>query len=174
MSKNITIAAPSSALAPTRRPSEERLNDAEFSILAQLTTQIMKAYPHQELGESLEIFLRGYEILAVRHGLPRVKEAMQTMLVTPGRKFFPHPSELAEVLENMQTAERQQFLRDHPYTPCGQCENGMRMVNADDGQPWDWRSGKPRAAKECECKTAWRKQIATVQPHDGKRKAAGE
>jgi hypothetical protein len=165
------VAAQTNGSALIKRPSEERLNDAEFSILAQLTTQIMKAYPHQELGESLEIFLRGYEILTVRHGLPRVKEALQELLVTPGRKFFPHPSELAEVLTDMQTKERQQFLRDHPFTQCGQCEDGMVFVDAE-GKPWDWRKGGYRAAKECDCKIAWRNRTKFVGAHDGK--AAGE
>jgi hypothetical protein len=167
------VAAQASGSALIRRPSEERLNDAEFSILTKLTTQMVTAYPHQELGDSLEMFLRGFEILTVRHGLPRVKEALQELLVTPGRKFFPHPSELAEVLTDMQTKERQQFLRDHPFTPCGQCEDGMVFVDAE-GKPWDWRKGGYRAAKECDCKVAWRNQTKAFTGNDGKAKAAGE
>jgi hypothetical protein len=173
MQKSAITTAPTRASALTSRPSEERLSDAEYSMLATLFAQMMAAYPHQELGEAAEMYLRGFEILAVRHGLVRVKEAMQELLVT--RRFFPHPSELAEVLNDMQTKERQQFLRDHPYVPCGKCDEGMVFVYAD-GSPYDWHQGGPRYVAECPCKREWRRQAARAfeaASSDGKTRAAG-
>jgi hypothetical protein len=155
------IAARSKGFAVIKRLSDERLSDAEFMTLAQLTTQMVAAYPHQELADSLEIFQRGYEILAVRHGLRRVKAALVELLIAPGRKFFPHPSELCEALQVIASKERQQFLKENPYVPCGKCEDGIVLLNRD-GSPYNWSVGGSRYATDCECKVEWRKRAGAV------------
>jgi len=141
--------------ALTKKPSEERLSDAEYSILVELVTQMAAAYPHQELGESLEILLRGYEILAIRYGLCRVKNVLQQLLVTPGQKFFPHPSQLAEALQQMVSNEYRQFLKENPYVSCGTCDEGSVILNRD-GTPWDHRSREQRYVADCVCRIKWR------------------
>jgi hypothetical protein len=145
------------------RPSRECLPDAEYRELVLMVSQLRRAFPHQDLADSLEILTRGFEILAVRHGMRRVREALETLLVEPGRRFFPLPGELSEVLQAMKEAERRQILRDHPFVPCGRCDRGIVLVDLD-GTAYDAKRGGPVAMKDCACKIAWRQTI----------KAAGE
>lgn len=169
----------------TVRQSEAQLSNGEFTALATLVDQMAAAYPHQELGESLPILLRGYEMLAIEFGLRRVRDALEMLLTS--RKFFPHPAELREAIEAVKETERRQILADNPWTPCEQCSAhvpGMIPVNAD-GSRWTFSRERvrPAAYRVCQCKTEWRRRVQELlgeapQPQrsiaDGKARAAGE
>ncbi len=93
------------------RPSIKCLPNEAYSELVILMDQLRKAYPHQDLAESLEMITRGYEILAAEHGIGRLTEALESLLVEPGRRFFPLPADAAEKLEEIRVAERTQFAK---------------------------------------------------------------
>jgi len=156
--------------ALTRRPSDERLSGAEFAKLATLTEQMAAAYPHQELGESLEVLLRGYELLALEFGTLAVRDALERALTH--QKFFPHPSEIREAIEMAAKQAREQQAAADPWVPCGSCMDSWRPVNAD-GTPWDGHG--PHRMQRCSCFTSWqRRRKGSSLPVDHKRKAAGE
>lgn len=137
-----------SASALTRNHSGELLSDAEFLMLHELMLQMATRYPHQDLSESLEGFQQDTERLAVRFGIRRVQAVMAEFRIKPGQKFFPHPSEIAEALEVAMANERAQFLKDHPYTPCGECHFGDVVVRREDGST---------CVVKCECYRAWKR-----------------
>lgn len=131
------------------RRSSERLNDAEFSLLHQAMVQMADRYPHQDLTDSLEGFEQDTERVAARYGLNRVLAVLAEIRITPGQIFFPRPDEIAQKCEELMASERQQFLQDHPYTPCEKCDGmGMIVTRREDGKFF---------AEDCECKRAWRR-----------------
>lgn len=142
-------------------PLTECVSSVEFDHLTLLVDQLRRAFPHQDLQESLPIITRGYEILAARYGLKRLRGAMELLLIEPGRRFFPLPGELSEVLQAIREAERRKILRDIPFRPCGRCDAGVLLVNRD-GSAYDAKRGGPVAMKDCACKIAWRQTIKAV------------
>ena len=148
--------------------SERRLSAAESLALTVLLDQMSPAYPHQQLTEeTAEVWREAIERLAVKYGVPRVRTVLANFLVTPGQKFFPHPSEIAEALEELMANERAQFLKDHPYTPCGKCHEGMVILKREDGRSY---------ADECECKKAWRRSCepAKSEPNYERARVQGQ
>jgi len=135
------------------RPSRECLPDVGYSELVRMVDQLRRAFPHQDLGDSLEMLTRGFEILAVRYGLRMVRDALETLLVEPGRRFFPLVGELSEALSKMRQAERRRILRENPFTPCGRCDDGILVVREKDG---------PVSMRDCGCRIAWRRRISTA------------
>lgn len=107
-------------------------------------------YPHQALpDETGDIWREGIERLALKYTLRRVRDVLADFLIRPGQRFFPHPSEIAEALEERMANERAEFLKAHPYTPCAECDGqGMVVKRREDGRFF---------ADECECKKAWRR-----------------
>ena len=163
--RQIALRSESTAIV---RQSETRLNDADGFLLAEVIAQMADRYPHQDLSLSLEGFMRDFERLAVRYSMQTLMWALAELRIRPGQKFFPQPSEAAEVCEELMAKERQLFLKQHPYEPCQECD-GMGMIVRT-------RSDGSRFAEDCECKKAWRRSCEPVQPavSDRKAKAAGE
>ena len=142
--------------------TESRLNDSEALALTVLCRQMQAYYPHQEF---LEDTIRGYrfdlERLAIAHTLRRVKQALLDLRIRPGQKWFPHPTEVAERLEEIVKAEREAERVKNPYVPCGACSSGFITVYRD-GERWCVR---------CGCWQRW-KNGETLTVADGKLIAA--
>jgi hypothetical protein len=142
--------------------SARPLSIAESKALTVLLDQMAAHYPHQTItDETGEIWREAIEILVARYTLPRVRTALSEFLVKPGQKFFPHPSEIAEALEQMVTEERRRILRENPFIPCGRCDGGIVLVNRD-GSPYDSLKGGPVAMHDCDCKVEWRRRTKSA------------
>lgn len=150
--------------ALTRRRSDAQLSAEDGQELAILTEQMAAAYPHQELAESLEILMRGFEILALEFGIRGVRDALEAALTR--QKFFPHPSEIREAIKAMKAAKKSQVFVDNPFVPCGRCDEGYVRVNRD-GTPWDGRNSPAATAmRECSCRVAWREKLQRLMGPD--------
>ena len=157
-----TEAALSNVSSRAVKLSARPLNVAESKVLTVLLDQLSAHYPHQTItNETGEIWREAFEMLVRRYTLPRLQTALREFLIKPGQKFFPHPGEIAEALEEMKTSERAQLLRDHPFLACGKCDGGIVLVNRD-GTPYDAGKGGPVVMKDCSCKTAWRQTMRTA------------
>lgn len=146
--------------------SERRLNSADGKILTLLLEQTAARYPHQDLAPAMQGYLHDFEKLALRYTLKRVMVALEELRIRPGQRFFPQPSEVAEVIEELMGNERQQFLRDHPYTPCGDCHDGWLIA---------MREGHSEAVR-CECWKAWKRncQPAKSEPNYERARVQGQ
>lgn len=147
--------------------SERRLNSADGALLTVLLEQTAARYPHQDLAPAMQGYLHDFEKLALRYTLKRVMAALEELRIRPGQRFFPQPSEVAEVIEELMANERTQFLKDHPYTPCGECHDGMMIDKREDGG---------FVARECECKKAWRRSCepAKSEPNYERARVQGQ
>ena len=131
------------------RGTERQLSDAEFNLLNLLCKQMQAYYPHQEfLDETVHGYQFDLERLAVIYGLKRVRSVLLNIRIKPGQRFFPHPSEVSEALEEMVKQERMQAREANPYKPCGQCHDGLLVVERD-GE---------RIAKRCRCWIEWKQK----------------
>jgi hypothetical protein len=115
-------------------------------------------YPHQEFDDdTVEGFQFDMERLAARYGMHRMRTVLLAIRIRPGQRFFPHPSQIAEELEELMAKERQELLKAHPFKPCSRCMEGMLVEEVErDGK---WR----REARECECKRQWRRDVAAAK-----------
>jgi hypothetical protein len=150
--------------------SARPLSATETSALTVLLDQMQAAYPHQEFtDETAAVWREALKVLVARHGITRLRAVLAEFLVRPGQKFFPHPSEISEALEAMQTQERRRILRENPFTACGLngCVDGLVRVNRD-GSLYDWRVGGPSALRDCACKLAWRQRVNSDSVTDAK------
>jgi hypothetical protein len=103
----ISEAALKGALTRIEAPSGALLSDAESAELTVLLDQLAAHYPHQTLtDETGEIWREAYQLLAKRYTIRRLRDAMVELMVRPGQKFFPHPTEAAEALDNLIAKER--------------------------------------------------------------------
>lgn len=122
----------------------------ESQALTVLLDQMAAHYPHQEFPDATgDIWREAIERLAVKFTLKQVRDVLADFLIKPGQKFFPHPSEIAEALEELIVNERNRFLTDHPISDCSICDN-QRMVVVR-------RSDGGFVAVDCECKKAWKR-----------------
>jgi hypothetical protein len=80
------------------------------------------------------------------YGIDRLEWVLREIRIKPGQKFFPHPSEVSEALEEMVKREQQKLREANPYVPCGQCCSGMVIVERD---------GVSKAER-CQCWTDWK------------------
>jgi hypothetical protein len=86
--------------------SRSRLPDEAFAYLSILMDQMQAAYPHQDLSDSMQVYMEGYEQLALRYSMAEVQDALAEWLITPGAKFFPRPDEGASLIERRREAQR--------------------------------------------------------------------
>jgi hypothetical protein len=104
-------------------------------------------YPHQEFNrDTVEGYSFDLERLAVKYGIDRLEWVLRDLRIKPGQKFFPHPSEVSEALEEMVKREQQQAREANPYVPCDRCCSGMVIVERDG----------VRFAERCQCWTEWK------------------
>jgi hypothetical protein len=119
-------------------------------------------YPHQEFaGDTVKGYLFDLERLAVIYGLDRLQTVLLNIRIKPGQKFFPHPSEVSEALEDLVKKEKAKAREANPYKPCGRCTSGMIIEERNHG----------RFAVRCNCWIAWR---AGTPQEDRKSKAGGQ
>ena len=146
--------------------SERCLPNEEYAELAVTVAGMARAYPN-DMSESVEVLTRGMEMLGVMFGMKRLLRALTEMFIEPGRIFCPQPGEVRAKLEELMANERAQFLRDHPYTPCGECHDGMVITKREDGR---------FVAHECECKKAWRRSCepAKSEPNYERARVQGQ
>lgn len=89
------------------RGTERQLSDVEFETLAVLCRQMQAYYPHQEFADdTIQGYMFDFERLAVIHGIGRLRAAFLNIRIMPGRKFFPHPVDVAEEIEAIDARER--------------------------------------------------------------------
>lgn len=134
------------ALGELTNVSERCLPNEEYTELALTVAGMARAYPN-DLSESVEMLTRGMEMLAVMFGMARVRRALTEMFIEPGRIFCPQPGEVRTKLEELVANERAQFLKDHPYQPCGKCHAGL-VIEEHEGH---------RQAVRCECWKEWKR-----------------
>lgn len=158
----ISKVATQSGAAITSRRSATRLNAEELKFLLTLLEQTADRYPHQDLSIAMEGYLHDFEVLAIRYSLRLVMKSLGELRVRPGQRFFPQPSEVAEVIEEIMAKDKAQFLKDHPWHPCSRCDNGYVVVERD---------GR-NVAERCQCWLNWRRSADAARP-DAKAKGAG-
>lgn len=124
---------------------------SELEQLTLLLTQTQQRYPHQDLSEAAEMYLADYAVLMHRYGLPRVRQALAEIRVAPGYKFFPQPSETAEVVEETMRKTAAAERAEHPWIPCAQCRDTSGMAPI-----YDVERGWVIAMKPCPCRAAWK------------------
>jgi hypothetical protein len=106
--KAIALAQSLEHSALSVRGAERQLSCEEHQQLTTLCEQMQAHYPHQEFAdETVKGYLFDLERLAVLHGLDVLRVALLNLRLRPGQKFFPHPSEVAEEIEQMLEADRE-------------------------------------------------------------------
>jgi hypothetical protein len=71
--------------------------------------QMAAFYPHQEMcAETVEGYMLEFERMAVKQGIHRLEGAFLALRSKPGQKFFPHPTEVAEEIEEQIEAEQEE------------------------------------------------------------------
>jgi hypothetical protein len=151
--RDIAVRPPNAPSAISKHGTE-RLSDAEFAELNLLCRQMQAYYPNQEFDDqTIEGYQFDIERLAAQFGLGRMRQVLLDIRIRPGQKFFPHPSEIAEELENLVGKERAKLLKENPWAPCGACQDGWLIVEVD---------GKRRAAR-CSCWKSWKARIEAAK-----------
>jgi hypothetical protein len=159
------IVAPQSAESKEARAlSVRRLSPALKLQVGSLLDQMTAAFPSQELHpDTARMYQHGAEMLAEEYGINRVQTALESFLTR--QKFFPHPSEIREVLEAMAVRERTEEREKNPYIPDPNCDHnspGWKRTKDADGDD---------VMSRCDCWKSWKgiKQPAS----DRKTVAAG-
>jgi hypothetical protein len=89
------------------RGEEQRLSSAEHEHLMTLCEQMQAYFPHQEFAdETVKGYLFDFERLVLKFGMTAIETALLELRIEAGRKFFPHPTEVAEKVERELDAER--------------------------------------------------------------------
>lgn len=136
-------------------PGMQRLTRDSMVQLGTMLRQMSAAFPHQEYdGETTKVFLMTFEDLALEFGVPNLEQALRRFLSR--QKFFPHPAEVREVLEEMKQKAQSELNRALPKIGCDKC-----MQTGEDGLPhglegfiYVQRPGQPQFVKPCECRLA--------------------
>ena len=144
--------------AALQQSGARRLSSSESIALTSMVGQMIAYYPHQEMAaETVAGYMHDLTRLAVKHGLPAVKTALAALRLRPGQKFFPHPSEVSEELEAMETRERLAARAANPYVQDPNCNHisveGLAWVRNKDGD---------RVLGRCACWKQWKR--ATAHP----------
>lgn len=126
--------------------SKTSLNVESLRQLGRMLQQMTAAFPHQEVPpETAEVFFATFETLAIQHGMKNLETALRSFLTR--QKFFPHPSEVSEVLDEMEKKAKAGMLASLPKLGCELChEKGWA-----DGWVLVLDAGGNRRVKECEC-----------------------
>lgn len=133
---------------------EQRLAPAQRLQIGEILANMVQAYPHQDLAESMGMYQRGLEILAVEFGMAPLQRALESIFTH--ENFFPHPSEVRKVLEEMAKQKAQELNAALPKIGCDVCmpkdEYGHRDGFA--GFVYTPRPGLPPTVVPCECRLA--------------------
>ena len=141
---NISLRQMSESQLALRRPGRQ-LDEAQIVQVGELMANMMAGYPHQALEMAAEVYQMAFEDLAKLHGIQQLETALRSFLIH--QKFFPHPSEVAEVLEEMAKQEKTNAALNLPKLGCLLChEKGW-----SDGWILELDAGGNRRVKKCEC-----------------------
>jgi hypothetical protein len=115
-----------------------------------LLEQMAAGFPSQEVPpETAEMWTMAFGDLAVEYGVEQVRKALRVLVTR--QKFFPHPAEVAEVLEEMAKKQQAELRKQLPKVGCELCRDsvvpGHTIVLDDAGY---------RAVRECGCLLAYR------------------
>lgn len=103
------LLAPRATWTPGTQP---RLSEKDFDHLSAMCRQMAAYYPHQEMAsETVQGYLHEFEGLAVRYGAEGLESACRVLRSKAGQKFFPHPSEVAEQIEQQVEANKEVLAR---------------------------------------------------------------
>lgn len=153
--RTISLRQRSASEVALMRP-ELRLAPAQKLQIGELLANMAAGYPHQDMTESMPMYQRGLENLAVEFGTDQLQQALELLLTH--RKFFPHPSEIREVLEEMaaqvKAKAKADLLAKLPKIGCEKCQGENRFAA---GLVAVQKPGQSRIVDECECKLAWRR-----------------
>lgn len=124
------------------RPTETR------DQLRMLLKQMTAAFPHQEIvPETAEVWRLAFENLIREYGMKQLETALASFLTRT--KFFPHPSEVAEVLEEMKQKSNTERMASLPKIGCEKCgPEGSDFP----GYVYVEKPGFPRAVTDCACR----------------------
>lgn len=144
------LVAPQSAESSGARAlSVRRLSPALKLQVGSMLDQMTAAFPSQELHpDTARMYQRGAETLAEEYGIARVETALESFITR--QKFFPHPSEIREVLEVMAAKERTEKQAANPYIPDPNCNHnapGWKRTKDVDGDD---------VMSRCDCWKAWK------------------
>ena len=152
--------------------SEKRLSDEQVLHLLTLLEQTAARYPHQDLAPAMEGYLHDFEALALKYGMEPVHQALMELRIKPRQRFFPQPSEVAEVIEEIMAKQAVEERQSNPIRDCAACGNS-RLTFHRTGEGGALRTW----AEDCECLKEWRlaKQLRSTEPsQDLKSKGAGQ
>lgn len=128
------------ALLQRARP----LDEAQIVQVGELMANMMAGYPHQALKMAAEVYQMAFEDLAKLYGIQQLETALRSFLTL--QKFFPHPSEIREVLEEMAKKDHAKMLAGLPKLGCDACNDqntpGLLFVKQPDGKQF---------FKHCDC-----------------------
>lgn len=120
--------------------------------LASLVEQMTAGFPHQEWeADTMKIWRLGFEELVRRHGIEQLRVALQSFLTR--QKWFPHPSEVSEVLDEMATKRAAAARKALPKIGCDVCANEIGMR----GYLVEQHPGQPRYLRPCACRIEYEK-----------------
>lgn len=80
---------------------QKSLSSEDSSILLALLDSLTRRYPMQDQAESVEEYFKDFEQLAIRKGIEKVQEAIQSLRIDPEQEFFPRPNEIAAEMERL-------------------------------------------------------------------------
>lgn len=145
----IIRAQPSGGSNELALPGTRQLTRDSLLQLGTVLKQMSGAFPHQEYDvETTKIFLLTFEDLALEYSVTMLETSLRGFISR--QKFFPHPSEVREVLEDMAKKAKAKKLQGLPKVGCEICGDGNGLVMGLDA------SGE-RFAKACECLKAYRR-----------------
>jgi hypothetical protein len=110
--------------------------------------QMVAAFPHQEIpSDTMKMWRLAFEAMVREHGMERLQVALASFLTA---KFFPHPHEVNEVLDQMAKKEHAAQMASLPKIGCQVC-----LPDGDGfaGFIYTQQPGGPRVVKPCECRT---------------------
>lgn len=128
--------------------SDRSLTVESLRQLGLMLQQMSAAFPHQEVPpETAEVFYMTFEDLAIQYGMKSLETALRSFLTR--QKFFPHPSEVAEVLEEMKQKSNTERMASLPKIGCEKCgPEGSDFP----GYVYVEKPGFPRAVTDCACR----------------------
>jgi hypothetical protein len=124
--------------------------------LDQLMAQTAAFYPHQEESkETAAVYRNAFKMLSERHGIDTLRQALLTIQLRPGQRFFPHPSEVSAELEGMAMSERNAARAANPRVIDPTCNH---IGDGTDGMAWVIDKDGDRVLGRCKCYKRWKGQ----------------
>lgn len=131
------------ALLQRARP----LDEAQIVQVGDLFANMITGYPHQALEMAADVYQMAFEDLARLYGMQQLETALRSFLTL--QKFFPHPSEVREVLDEMAKKEQARVQAALPKLGCEVCQDqvgnliGFVLVE---------KPGYGRVVEPCQCR----------------------